>query len=122
MINLHSLLRGGSALAAAMAVLASTGAIANASDDMTTMVCREAHAGEKPTAKMVGSSTALVCKPFAVSMKMSDGKLKTIGSVRVKAASGPDLTGALTADQINAAYVKWLEARLSIDPATEHSP
>ena len=89
---------------------------------MTTYICREAHSGETATAKMVASSSELVCKPFAVAEKMSDGSLKTIGSVTAKAQSGPDFSHALTAEQSNAAYNAWVNKAFHIDPATQHSP
>lgn len=87
-----------------------------------TYVCRQAAADETATAKMMGSSTSLVCRPIAVSMRMSDGSLKTIGNGAVTPMSGPDFSQALTPQQVNAAYNRWLRKELDIDPATRHSP
>src|SRR5271154_6146608 len=66
---------------------------------MATMICRPAQATETANASMTKTSTGLVCEPFAVAMKMSDGAMKTIGNTTVKANPGPDFSGALTAQQ-----------------------
>ena len=96
--------------------------LAKPEGDMATMICRPAQSNETASAKMVATSTPLVCKPFAVSMHMSDGKMQTIGSVTAKPVAGPDLTNALTPAQFNAAYNKWIQVTFHIDPATEHTP
>jgi hypothetical protein len=87
-----------------------------------TLVCRPALANEAASAKMVASATLLVCRPLAISMRMSDGSMKTIGSAAVKPQPGPDFSKALTAEQINEAYNRWVERTLHIDPAVAHSP
>ena len=87
-----------------------------------TFVCRAALATETATAKMVESSTALVCKPIAVNMHMSDGSMKTIGNVSSRAMAAPDFSHALTPQQINEAYNHWVEKALDIDPETRNSP
>jgi hypothetical protein len=86
-----------------------------------TFICRPALADESATAKMVAASTSLVCRPFAVRVHMSDGTMKTIGSVTTKAMPGPDFSSALTPQQVNAAYLRWVEKALDIDPQTAHS-
>jgi hypothetical protein len=83
-----------------------------------TMICRPAIAGEAAAAKMIDGGTLLVCRPFAVAMHMDNGSLKTIGSVTAKAMPGPDFSHALTPQQFNEAYNRWLEKALKIDPAT----
>ncbi len=85
---------------------------------MATLICRPALASETANATMTKSSTQLVCEPFAVSMHMSDGSMKTIGSATAKASAGPDFSGALTAQQANAAYNKWVMQTFSIN----HTP
>jgi hypothetical protein len=59
-------------------------------DAMATMVCRNAHAGEQPTATLVAEKTALVCKPIAAMMK-----------------SKPKMTADMTAKQADAAWQAW---------------
>ena len=71
---------------------------------MGTMVCRTAHAGEKPSATMMGQGTALVCKPVADMMKA--GKM-----------AGPDLSKALTSQQADEAWQKWV-AQVLVVPVT----
>jgi hypothetical protein len=87
-----------------------------------TYICRPALANETASAKMMVSSTSLVCRPFAVSMHMSDGSLKTIGNVTSTAMASPDFSQALTPQQVNAAYNHWLQKALDIDPAVRNSP
>jgi hypothetical protein len=87
-----------------------------------TMICRPAQPGESAAAKMIDGGTPLVCRPFAVSMHMNDGSLKTIGSVTAKPMSGPDFSHALTPQQLNDVYNRWVEKALNIDPATRNSP
>jgi hypothetical protein len=88
---------------------------------MATFICRPALSGEKATAEMMTSSIPLVCKPFALAVPMSDGSMKTIGSVTAKAMPGPDFSGALTVQQANAAYHAWVLKTFHIDPAIEHT-
>ena len=57
---------------------------------MATMVCRPAMSGERATAMMMKKTTMLVCKPMAPATNA--GKM------------GPDLSHALTVQQIDAAY------------------
>lgn len=88
---------------------------------MATMICRPAQSGETANAATIGTTTELVCEPFAMSMRMSDGTMMTIGNVTVKANPGPDFSGALTAQQAKAAYNKWVLQTFHIDPAREHT-
>ena len=106
-------------LAAATAVFAQTVSI---EPNAASYVCRPAAADETASAKMLNSSTTLVCRPIAVAMHMSDGSMKVIGSVTTQAMPGPNFSEALTLRQINAAYNQWLLKALDIDPATQHTP
>jgi len=122
------ILRNGTFRAAILAlpfVLVALAATVRAQTDqaamMATWVCRPALASETATAKMVTSSVSLVCKPFAVAMRMSDGSMQTIGNVTAKALPGPDFSGVLTAQQANAAYNAWVRQTFHIDPAREHT-
>ncbi len=67
---------------------------------MATMVCRTAHAGEKPSAMMMGQKTALVCKPVADMMRA--GKM------------GPDTSKALTAQQADEAWQSWVAGVVAV--------
>jgi hypothetical protein len=89
---------------------------------MSTFVCRESLPSEAPTAKMMVSGTELVCRPIAVAIRGDDGKLRTIGNVTAKPVPGPDLSRALTPQQIDGAYMRWLEKVLNVDPQVYHSP
>jgi|GEM_PF-6762893 len=89
---------------------------------LATYICRPAQADETATATMVAGATKLECRPFAVSMRMSDGSMKIIGNTTVKPQSGPDLSHALTAQQIQEACASWLYQVLKIEPATLHTP
>jgi hypothetical protein len=98
------------ALTPAFADEMSSGAMA-ANQQMATYACRPAASGEKPSAMM--GSTSLVCKPLAVEMRGSDGKMHVMGSLKVKPAAGPDISG-LTPAQVNDAYIKWFREQFSI--------
>jgi len=87
-----------------------------------TFICRPSLSDETANAKMMVATTTLVCQPFAVSMHMSDGSMKTIGNVTATAITGPDFSHALTPQQVNAAYNHWVEKALDIDPETRHAP
>jgi hypothetical protein len=68
-----------------------------AQDDMSmraTMVCRPVHQGEKSTMK--AGNTAMVCK--------------SVGDMMQKQNLGPDLSGALTPDQVNAAWQQYIRS------------
>ena len=80
-----------------------------------TLICRRAHADEAATARMTATSTTLVCRPIAVSMRASDGSMKLIGDVTAKPQSGPNFTKALTPAQMQEACEKWLETVFHID-------
>jgi hypothetical protein len=67
-----------------------TNAASSATSMMATMVCRPAMSGERATAMMMDKSTSLVCKPMAA--MTNAGKM------------GPDLSHALTPEQIDAAW------------------
>jgi hypothetical protein len=104
----------------ALAVAVAAGA-QSTTPTMATFICRAALTGEKPSAQMMANSAPLVCKPFAVSVQMDDGSLKTIGNVTAKPQPGPNFSGALTVQQANAAYHAWVLKTFHIDPATEHT-
>jgi|SRR5580658_486407 hypothetical protein len=97
---------------ALIAVPAAIRAADSGSSDM--YVCRQAMSGETATAKMMSSSTTLVCRPVSLTLKMSSGTMRTIGRVGSK-PWGPDLSKALTPQQMNDAYVKFIEQTFHID-------
>jgi len=88
---------------------------------MSTFVCRESLPSETPTAKMMDSATTLVCRPIAVAVRGDGGKMRTIGNVTAKPVSAPDFSKALTPQQTDDAYTRWLEKFLNIDPQVYHS-
>jgi hypothetical protein len=73
---------------------------------MATMICRPAAAGEKPTAMMAGSSkTGIVCKTMNPEAMMKKG-------------SGPDLSKALSAEQVDAAWRAYIQSMVTIPGGT----
>jgi hypothetical protein len=67
-----------------------------------TMMCRPATAKEKPTAMMMGSTkTELVCKSIPPDTMM-------------KGKGGPDLSKALSAEQVDAAWRTWIVNMISV--------
>lgn len=68
------------------------------------MICRPAASGEKGNAMMMAGHGAMMCK--SVKAMMHDGKIV-----------GPDLSKALTAEQVNAAWQAYLATQFTI-PAT----
>jgi hypothetical protein len=98
-------------LAAALAALTLQ---ARAADEATaTYICRPAAAGGPSNAKMTAGAT-LECHVVSMALKMSNGKMETIGQASSHMEHGPDLSHALTPGQINDAYVKWIEAMFNI--------
>jgi hypothetical protein len=115
----------GASVALGLAVAATTaGTSAQSSDrsEMASFICRPAVGNETPSAKMMDGRTLLVCRPFGVQVKTSDGTLKTIGTVSAKSPAAPDFSGALTPAQVSEAWTRWVQHALRIDPATLHSP
>jgi len=115
------------ALLAFSVALASSSTTLNAqtttqTSKLATYICRPAQPDETATATMASGAMKLECRPFAVNMRMSDGSMKTIGNTTVKPQPGPDLSHALTAQQIQEACVAWLYQVLKIEPATVHTP
>jgi hypothetical protein len=80
-------------------------------------VCRTIVGGETPNAQMTAASaTQLICRPIEITLKMSGGSLRTIGRTTAKtAADGPDLSQALTPEQVNDAYVRFIDQEFHID-------
>lgn len=73
---------------------------------MATMVCRPAAPGEKPSAMMMGDTkTAIVCKTMKPEMMMKKG-------------GGPDLSKALSAEQVDAAWRAYIQAAIMIPGGT----
>ncbi len=108
------------ALTAMMTTMLAAGACAAAHADDTPdqrFICRAIATGETPNAQMTAnSSTQLVCRPVTVVLKMSGGTLRTIGHTTAKSVpDGPDLSHALTAEQVNDAYVKFIDQEFHID-------
>ena len=62
------------------------------------MICRPATAKETPTAMTTATKTALVCKTIPAAMMKK----------------GPDLSHALTADQVDAAWRKFVESMVIV--------
>jgi len=90
---------------------------ARAADDASNLVyvCRPVTAGETSNAQMTAASgTALECHPVSMTLKLSDGSLRTIGIASANSRKGPDLSTALTPGQVNDAWVDWLEAMFSV--------
>ena len=61
-----------------------------------------------------GSDTTLECRAVSMQLKMSDGSMHTIGRVTAKPNTGPDLSKALTPQQVNDAWVKWTDAMFHV--------
>jgi hypothetical protein len=64
----------------------------------TTMICRPAAANETPTAMTTATKTALVCKTIPAAMMKK----------------GPDLSHALTSEQVDAAWRKFTESMMIV--------
>jgi len=78
-------------------------------EPMATMMCRPAAAGEKPTAMMTGvSQTGIVCKA------MDPAKMAKM----MKKGGGPDLSHALSADQVDAAWRAYVQSMLMVPGGT----
>jgi hypothetical protein len=80
-------------------------------------ICRAIATGETPNARMTADrSTQLLCRPVEMTLKMSGGNLRTIGRTTAKSApDGPDLSHALTPEQVNDAYVTFIDEEFHID-------
>ena len=70
-----------------------------------TMLCRPAAAKEKPTAMMMDGKTAIVCKTMDAMMMM-------------KGKGGPDLSKALTPDQVDAAWRDYIATMIGVPGGT----
>ncbi len=96
------------ALGAAALVLTSP-AIARAAESKASMaatvVCRPATATEHGNAMMMAGHAMMMCKPIAI---VTAGKKSTFG---------PDLSKALTSEQIDTAWRAWISKELSVLPA-----
>jgi hypothetical protein len=108
------------ALAATLTITLSATALAAArADDAAAQrfICRTIATGETPNAQMTAnSSTQLICRPVQIELKMSGGSLRTIGHTTAKSApDGPDLSHALTPEQVNDAYVRFIDQEFHID-------
>lgn len=64
-----------------------------------TMVCRQASGNERPSAMMMDKKTAIVCKALPD---------------MTKPKAGPDLSGALTPDQVDAAWRKFFTTTIVV--------
>jgi hypothetical protein len=102
----------GLTLVASQSVAAGTSSSQDAME--ASLICRQAYPDETPTARSLATSTTLVCRPIAISMRMSDGSMKIIGSVGAKPQPGPDLSKALTPQQVQEACAKWLDSLFHI--------
>ncbi|GAC1426654.1 MAG: hypothetical protein NVSMB5_21260 [Candidatus Velthaea sp.] len=86
-----------------------------ANSNYGVVVCRVAKSGEKINARMVNRATSLVCKPID-----PQGSMATIAMVKAKSPSkfGPNLSAALTPDQVNRAWQRYIDKTFMID----HTP
>lgn len=108
---------------ATLAILAALAATAPAAQAQTvpqnalegTLLCRTSDPTESATAKMVSSSTTLVCRPIAIAMPKGDGSLQIIGDVHAQPQPGPDFSKALTPEQVREVCEKWVETVFHID-------
>jgi len=125
-ISTMSMLRCAAILAFSTALAASSASSSaettSSTSTLATYICRPAQAGETATATMAATATKLECRPFAVSMRLADGSMKTIGNTGTKPQPGPDFSHALTPQQIEEACTTWLNRVLKIDPVTVHTP
>lgn len=105
-------------LVALLAVAGFAVTTARADTPPTMYVCRTIEAGETANAKMMASGgPTLVCRPETIELHMSGGSMKTIGRVMSEKRdilTGPDLSKALTPQQINDAYVKFIQEAFNI--------
>lgn len=73
------------------------------SGKMATMVCRAAAPNEKPTAMMMGDTKKpLVCKTISPDKMMHKG------------TGGPDLSKALSAEQVDAAWREFIQSQIMV--------
>jgi hypothetical protein len=79
---------------------------AKAPAKMATMICRHAAPGEKPSAMMTGDAKiGIVCKTMDPAMMMKKG-------------GGPDLSRALSAEQVDAAWRAYIQSAVTIPGGT----
>ena len=62
--------------------------------------------------------TRLICRPLRIEARLSDNTMMRIGSTRSKAIAGPALSNALSPDQINDAWVRFVMKQLNEMPFT----
>jgi hypothetical protein len=62
--------------------------------------------------------TLLTCMPLHIEARMSDNTIVRIGNARSDPATGPDLSHALSADQINDAWLRFVMTQLHYTPLT----
>jgi hypothetical protein len=97
--------------------LSSAATAATMPDDKTdaTLICRPASKTEHANASIKDPAADLVCKPFSIAMKMSDGTMHVIGSATASSAQiGPDISRAITPQQVNDTWVNYLESTFRI--------
>jgi len=58
--------------------------------------------------------TLLTCMPLRIEARMSDNTIVRIGNARSKPATGPDLSHALSAAQINDAWLRFVMTQLNL--------
>lgn len=103
------------ALAAPFSLLIATAHAQNASENiMASYICRPVIGSETANARMNSQGTALLCRPFAVGLRMDDGSMKVIGNVTSRPIPGPAYSKALTAQQVNDAWNSWIEEKFQI--------
>jgi hypothetical protein len=106
-------------LVAMLAAAILTPTVTRADEPPTMYVCRTAATDENSNAKMTAAtSTALICRPTTIELKMSSGAMREIGrtsSTPRNLLTGPDISKDLTPQQVNDAYVKFIQETFHID-------
>lgn len=82
---------------------------------VANLLCRRTIGAEIGNAKMIQDSVLLVCRPIAINMRMSDGSMKTIGSVSANPISGPNFSNPVSPARYQEAYNTWVERTFHID-------
>jgi hypothetical protein len=115
-VHRFSLTVAAASLVATLAAGVRTASFTRAAEPPAMYVCRTAAAGEKANANMTAGPAELVCRRVSLMLKMSGGSLRTIGHATATSdPGGPDLRKALTPQQVNDAYVKFIEQTFHID-------
>lgn len=89
-------------VASALAVPAAAFAAETPPENLAaTVICRAASPSEHPNAMMLANHVAMMCKSLPT-------------TVASETKFGPDLTNALTTEQINGAWRAWVNAKFTV--------